>query len=62
MLILVLNYQKNNIYNKKIPASTPFIYKGFDAGNCRVKSVFTAYTLFDARSESQPASFSGSFT
>lgn len=28
MLILILNYQKNNIYNKKIPASTPFIYKG----------------------------------
>ena len=27
MLILVLNYQKNNMYNKKIPASIPS-YKG----------------------------------
>lgn len=32
MLILVLNYQKSNIYNKKIPASIPFIYKGLMQG------------------------------
>ena len=32
MLILILNYQKNNIYNKKIPASIPFIYKGLMQG------------------------------
>ena len=32
MLILVLIYQKSNVYNKKIPESTPFIYKGLMQG------------------------------
>ena len=55
MLILILNYQKSNMYNKN-PCITPS-YKGEDAGNYRIKKVFfTAYTLFEARRESQPAS------
>lgn len=44
MLILILNYQNNNIYNKQIPASIPFIYKGLMHGF--VEKVFYSLIRF----------------
>ena len=51
-LILILIYHNSNMYNKKIPASTPFIYKGFDAGIYRIKKVFLSLIRFLKRGES----------
>ena len=39
ILILILNYQKSNMY-KKIPASIPFIYKVLMQGLVELESVF----------------------